>query len=130
MKVTMQHTGYAPVEFDALAVFTVEKQLGGDKRGVRITAVQVGMIGWRVEVAYLSTWGIEQNYFRCSGINPLSNCAEWVRNLAPNLLPPGAGFPATPQYETRQRKLAGMLETATLVALSDVLAQVSKGEQL
>lgn len=45
--------------------------------------------------------------------------------MAPHMLPPGAGFPAVPSYETRQAKLAGLIETLTLYALSQALQQAS-----
>jgi hypothetical protein len=129
MKVTLHHTGYEPVDVEALAVFQVEEMMPGDKRGVRITAVQVGPLQWRFELAYLTSWGVEQNFYRRSGADTLHDGAQWVREHAPKLLPPGAGFPATPQYETRQRKLEGMMETLTLVALTELLTKIKETQQ-
>ncbi len=129
-KIKLQATGDAPVIIDALRSFTSTQMLEGDKRGVRVTLHQTNADKWFADISYLTTWGSERpfTWVDCETLEVVS--ARIRIRYSKNMLPPGAGFPATPQYETRQAKLAGMLETITLVALSDVLAQIAEGGQL
>ena len=120
MKVTLQATGYAPVTIDVMGEARVSTQmLPGDKRGVRLSLWELKDGNCVVEVTYLTSWEIERPFTRLfDGGN-----VEVIHEAAKNILPPGAGYPAMPQYESRQLKLLGMLETLTLVALSEVLAE-------
>lgn len=129
MKTTIKPTGYAPIEIDHIRSFTATQMLEGDKRGVSVTLYELTPGTWAGEVCYLSTWGNERNF--TTYVQPvfdtsLTVLAENLRTKSKDMLPPGAGFPATPSFETRQAKLKGMLETLTLVALSDVLEQAQR----
>ena len=126
MKTILQATGRSPVEIEYIHyVFHIEMT---DKRGVAILLYQLVDGSWVSVVKYLTNWGTERPFTYLLKGN-LETVAEAVRNIAGSILPPGAGYPAMPQYETRQAKLQGMLETLTLVALSDVLRQVSEGQK-
>lgn len=48
---------------------------------------------------------------------------EWVKEVAPNILPPGAGHPVSPLWEVAQKRLAGVLHSAALHCLTHVLKQ-------
>ncbi len=130
MRTTLQGTGYEPMTFDYTHRHTSTQMLDGDKRGVRLTFYDLrddqGVLRYRrAELVYLTTWPTEREFTRLYAQNHLNAVVDTIRSDAKSVLPPGAGYPATPQFETRQAKLAGMLETATLVALSDVLKQAA-----
>ena len=122
MKTILQATGRSPVEIEYTHCFYHLEMIGN--RGVEIWLYQLVNGYWVSAVKYLTNWGTERPFTYLLQGN-LETVAEAVRNIAGSILPPGAGYPAMPQYETRQAKLQGMLETLTLVALSDVLRQVS-----
>jgi hypothetical protein len=126
MKHTIQATGHTPQTIDAAQKYEHTEMLEGDKRGVRFVLFRLEEVdGWIGKVTYETTWGTERPFTRIVHGDTLEEVADSVRNLAKSILPPGAGFPATPQFETRQAKLAGMMETLTLTALSKVLAQAT-----
>ena len=123
MNITIQPTGYPVVTFEADSVHEATEMLDGDKRGVRVTIYQRRKFV-SAAVVYLSTWGNERPFTRVTKTHTkLEDLAAEVREMAKSTLPPGAGFPATPSFETRQAKLAGMMETLTLTALSRALEQ-------
>lgn len=129
MKTTikLQATGYSPVGYVVLGhCFESIQMLEGDKRGVRLRLWTTTGGTFVAELTYLTSWGTEREFTWVDVRNDLVKTADWVRARGAAILPPGAGFPATPQYETRQSKLGGMMETLTLVALSDVLAQADE----
>lgn len=127
MKHTIQATGHTPKTIDAADMYEHTEMLDGDKRGVRLVLFRIEA-EWLGKVEYLTSWGTERNFTRITPLGTLEEVADSVRNFAKTILPPGAGFPATPQFETRQAKLAGMMETLTLTALSKVLADAAPGE--
>lgn len=126
MKHIIQPTGYRPIDFEVKGEpYRSLQLLEGDKRGVELSLyeTEAGDGGrWLAVLRYVTTWGTEREFTRIYQSDDLDELAEQVRHAAKSVLPPGAGFPATPQYETRQAKLSGMLETLTLTALSEVLA--------
>ena len=132
MKKTLQETGYVPVEIEYTRSIQSTMMLDGDKRGVELTVFLLENGGWAGRLTYITNWGSEQPFTQLFDSDRLSGAGFMVppldsmlRDAAKRVLPPGAGYPAMPQFETRQAKLQGMLETLTLVALSDVLRQVS-----
>jgi hypothetical protein len=128
MNITIQPTGHMPQVIATDKAYNSTQMLEGDKRGVQL---QMGMEeegGWFAAITYITSWGTERTFVRLEH-GAIGVVCDWVRAAAKIILPPGAGFPATPQFETRQSKLAGMLETLTLVALSEVLAEVHKDGQ-
>lgn len=128
--ITIQATGHPPFSFDGVELATQCEMLEGDKRGVELHLCRDDKEGDIVIVlTYVTTWGDERPVTRVMRADSLEAAAEWVRGQAPRILPPGAGFPATPSYETRQAKLAGLMETLTLHALSQALVQASGGAQ-
>ena len=112
----------APIDIEPDQTWSATEMLQGDRRGVRVTVHAVENC-YYIVLDYLTTWGIERPYTWVIRWTPQAEHGPWeyVRRQATSMLPPGAGFPATPQYETRQHKLQGMLETLTLTALSRVL---------
>ena len=128
MMIKLQATGYAPVGYIVKdECFSSTQMLEGDKRGVGLRMWETSQgFRWVVELSYITSWGTERTFVRVSDASSAEFAAEWVRTASKSILPPGAGFPATPAFETRQSKLAGMMETLTLVALSDVLGQIDK----
>ena len=136
MKVMLQATGFGPTKLTARHVYKSKQMLAGDKRGVEITLCEGctndddddswPSLMWVADVTYLTSWGSELQFTRVSWADDLPTIEDGIREDAKTMLPPGAGYPAMPQFETRQAKLQGMLETLTLVALSDVLRQVSE----
>ena len=144
MKIKLQATGYAPFEVEPSKTYSATEMLEGDKRGVRLTVLKVGSV-WIAEVSYLTTWGSERPFSWVLTRDTLAehdqgyilnvgrvggSIATSIRGLAKSILPPGAGFPATPPFETRQAKLNGSLETATLTALSTILAVAHEDGEL
>lgn len=128
MIIKLQSTGFSPVGYvvDGPCIESIQ-MLDGDKRGVRLRLWRTSKGDRRVcELTYLTSWGTEREFIWVRDFDTLEQLSEWVRGASKSILPNGAGFPATPQYETRQSKLAGMMETLTLVALSDVLAQADE----
>jgi hypothetical protein len=125
MKHTIQATGHTPQTIDSDDTFAATEMLEGDKRGVDLRLYRLTADEWLCKVTYLTTWGTERDFTRITHAGSLEEVADSVRSMAKSILPPGAGFPATPQFETRQAKLAGMMETLTLTALSKVLAQAT-----
>lgn len=123
MIVTLQATGHSPFQITAARSFGRSEYLEGDRRGVSVELFDV-TYSWVAVVHYLTTWGTERPFTWVSQAADLNSVAAWVREVAAAILPPGAGFPATPQFETRQAKLAGMMQTLTLTALGDVLRQI------
>ncbi len=129
MKTTLQATGHAPrgVEYDGH--WHSIQMLVGDKRGVAID-VYHGTNCWWAVLSYLTSWPSERSVVRTFHSPELVGATflgidGLLREAAKTMLPPGAGYPAMPQYESRQAKLAGMLEVATLTALSEVLAAMA-----
>lgn len=118
MKVTLQATGRYPVVIEYSRAHTSEQRL--EKRAVRVTAYAYTDTPQEhcYCVEYLTEWPQERNF--CWVVND----ERQVRVLAQDMLPPGAGYPATEQFLARQQKLRGSLETITLTALSDVLKQI------
>lgn len=123
MKFTLQATGHAPVEIEASCLFSATEHL--EKRGVSVELFQV-FHGYVAAIHYLTTWGLERPFTRLFGPEQLNDIASIIRTAAKDVLPPGAGYPATPSYETRQAKLKGQLEVLTLVCLSRILADIQK----
>lgn len=132
MKTKIQPTGFAPYEIEYDKHITATEMLPDDKRGIRIDVYGNGERLQAAVLTYLTQWGTEREFvYRFSFGTYSGSWDDWVREMAKRILPPGAGYPATPQFETRQAKLAGMMETLTLVALTKVLAQIhSEGGQL
>ena len=134
MNVIISPTGYGPVMIGAVshAYYTVQ-MLQGDKRGVSLSLWEViEDQGYSAELKYLTTWGSEREFcwlIEAPNLDGPGGIDKMIREAAKTMLPPGAGYPAMPQFETRQAKLQGMLETLTLVALSDVLRQVNDVQQ-
>ena len=125
MTITLYPTGYPPLQLDPDQTWENTQMLAGDKRGVRVTLYKSGDY-LRLAVEYVSQWGLERNYLRVSKSRlSLEEVAADGREMAQSILPPGAGFPATPAFETRQKKLAGTMETLTLHAMTVVLAQAA-----
>jgi hypothetical protein len=130
--VTLQATGYPPMTIDGWMVADHTEALPGDKRGVRISVyVDTKNVRW-VCVEYVTKWPIERPVSHLHGFDPATMTtstteaiAAWVRELSRSILPPGAGFPALPQYEARQERLRGMMETLTLHCLTAVLKQLT-----
>jgi hypothetical protein len=122
---TFQATGFAPftivIKDDP---YCAEEFLEGDKRGVSVELFEDAHNGWWAALDYHTTWGTERPFTRISERGTLEEVSDWVRTQSKTVLPPGAGFPATPSFETRQSKLTGMMETLTLVALSRVLKEI------
>lgn len=123
----LQATGYSPIDIHEKLVVTDTQMLDGDKRGVRVVLIDTGCGGWVGVLDYITSWPTERPFTRITSFfTPASllDVSEVLREWSKSVLPPGAGYPATPQFETRQSKLQGMLEVATLTALSNCLAQV------
>lgn len=126
MNITLQATGQSPQNICYTQSITSTQMLMGDKRGVRLTVYLVeGENYWFPELTYITSWGSEREFVRhWVWVGMGDTWHHWVRRQSKNMLPPGAGFPATPQYDTRQSKLNGMLEVATLEALGAVLREI------
>lgn len=130
-RITLQATGFPPTTVEATELARHREMLGGDKRGVELAVYRLHHDGSLLAVlVYVTSWGQERTFTRLRSIPPNltdqhSALADWVRQQAPDILPPGAGFPITPAYETRQAKLRGLMETLTLDCLTKVLADLS-----
>ena len=125
MNVIISPTGYGPITFEAKRDAAYARQ-DLERRSVSISIWESVDDWWYAELKYLTTWEIERNFTRLFVHPSLSRACVSIREAAKTMFPPGAGYPAMPQFETRQAKLQGMLETLTLVALSEVLRQVSE----
>lgn len=127
--ITIQATGHPPVTFEGVELAHEREMLEGDKRGVQLDLYRHDDGKIVAALTYLTTWGDERPVTRViDGLN-MGDVVERIRGMAMYMLPPGAGFPATQSYETRQAKLAGLMETLTLHALSQALAKVSQTRQ-
>ncbi len=128
MNIIIQPTGYGPLQFEVRgAAFYSHQQIEGEKRGVSLSlwdAVDADAL-WVAKLKYLTNWGSERSFTRFYSTRTPESMGKLIREAAKTMLPPGAGFPATPQYESRQAKLGGVMETLTLIALSDVLRQAA-----
>lgn len=123
----IQATGYAPIAVEYDGVWCGQQMLQGDRRGVGISVYRAGTQGqWWGVLHYLTTWPSERRFTRVFAGLEADDIADHLRKAAKTVLPPGAGYPAMPQYESRQAKLEGMLEVATLTALGEVLADIAK----
>lgn len=124
-QVTVQATGYAPVTFEGVELAHAREMLEGDKRGVQLDLYRKSD-GIVALLTYVTSWGDERPVSQlCTG-NDLDEVAAWVRKQSWHILPPGAGFPATSSYETRQAKLEGLMTTLTLHALTEALKQIGE----
>jgi hypothetical protein len=125
---TLQATGFPPYEVEVEAEYRFSLALK-DKREVAITVYCCGR-AYHYLLEYRTGWDDELPF--AIGTGPFigeERLAEAVRATAKNILPPGAGFPGTPDYAGRQSKLKGQLEAAALHCLTQVLATLAK-EQL
>jgi hypothetical protein len=126
MKVTLsavvQATGRSPIVVVYTSEFTARIYI--ERRDIRVTLFKrEGVDEWVGVLKYCSCWETEHDFtWVCHG--HLNDVCELIRIQSKDMLPPGAGYPATDAFTARQHKLRGQLETATLVALSSVLLQV------
>lgn len=123
--ITLYPTGYPPVELEEGDEWAYDLQLG--KRRVRVVLYETPAIltpsVFTLAMSYISDWEEEQdNVIVLRSDNILDLCAL-ARAEADLLLPPGAGYPATAEYEARQSKLQGQIAHAALTALTECLAQ-------
>lgn len=126
----LQATGYLPIEINPQAAWSAKLMMDGEKRGIGVAVFKLDD-RWVGLVEYGTSWPTERPYSWVLEAPTLTKLGEDIRALAPTVLPPGAGFPAAPQFDARQRKLVESLQTLTLVVLTDVLAQAhTPGEQL
>ncbi|MCV2356547.1 hypothetical protein LNV09_20595 [Paucibacter sp. B2R-40] len=126
MKTTVQATGYSPFTVEAEALYSDTQMLPEDKRGVTLRLFREADEKWIAVLTYISSWGMERDFTRIYEGYSLEEISEDLRAASKSILPPGAGFPASPQYDTRQAKLAGLMEVLTLVCLSNVLAEIGR----
>lgn len=126
MRIKLQATGQGPFSIDVVSAYHSTEMLEGDKRGVHVSLFKAPDELWVGVVTYITAWGTERGTVWITRTAPLWEVAAMIREHAKVILPPGAGYPATPAFETRQAKLAGMMETLTLAALTKVLAEVGE----
>jgi hypothetical protein len=124
MTITIQPTGYPPVQLEPLYWASSTQVIG--RRVVTVELMRLTGTIWGIFLSYISKWPDERDYRQLLRGDILV-VTELARMAAKSMLPPGAGYPATPDFADRQRKLVGQLEQVTLAALTEVLAQ-ARGE--
>ena len=125
--VIIQPTGYGPIGIEVTRdAYHSQQRLEGDKRGIKLSIWPRKDGGWVAELVYDTSWPTERQFTRYFHAADLDVLGAMLRDAAKTVLPPGAGYPAMPQFETRQAKLAGMLEVAVLTALSEVLSMAAE----
>lgn len=127
MKTTVQATGYSPITVEAEVLYSDTQMLPEDKRGVTLRLFREANENWVAVLTYVTAWGMERDFTRIYNGFSLEEISEHLRLASKSILPPGAGFPASSQFDSRQAKLAGLMEVLTLVCLSNVLAAISDG---
>lgn len=139
----MQATGARPITVKASLAASQEESTG-DGRSVRLQLYTNSIGAVWVQLNYLTEYPDERNVTYLHEIlavnsagnlrglrdeHPLDCAADWVRDMARNMLPPGAGHPVTRLHRLRQEKLVGILETLTLECLTKALAQIEEPRQ-
>jgi hypothetical protein len=116
--ITLHPTGYPPVVIDADTVYRFEERLGK-----RLITVELFMsTPFTLLMAYNSDWEDEHPNVIVLQADTIDELCTLARMEADLLMPPGAGYPGTPEYKDRQAKLKGQIEHAALIALTECLA--------
>jgi hypothetical protein len=147
--IVLQATGEYPLVLDDAQLISAHEAVGSDGRGVRlmIYSTRRGALWTRLDYVTANederqvTWLHEQvpshmrsvatrgwPYEPSGALRPHELIGEWLRGVAQELPPPGAGHPVGEGFEHAQAKLAGRLETFALVCWTRALADLSKLE--
>jgi peptidyl-tRNA hydrolase len=122
MNTTLHPTGYPPIVVESDAVYRETIDLG--RRSVTINLFEcVYSRTLTLAMAHNTEWEDELDNVIVLQADTLDELCALARAEADLLLPPGAGYPATKEYEARQSKLRGQVAHAALTALTECLAQ-------
>ena len=122
--IELEATGF-PVEWVVGRQLAWKREDLDAKRGIIMRVIESQDHEYIAAVTYATNWDQERPFTWVMRSHDMHELGGLVRARAKDVLPPGAGYPATPQYADRQRKLREQLETLTLVALSDCLRQAN-----
>lgn len=122
-------TGYPPETIRYTHSATATRVLY-DKRTVSVRVFD-RRLGYSAEIRYQTEWRKEVPWVWLFHARNVEDLAKRVREKAESIdgfLPPGAGYPSTPSYEARQRKLIGAVNSHVLTCLTESLAQVAQDD--
>lgn len=127
--VTIQATGNMPINFRSTKQFSAADTI--DKREVKLDVYMDTEDYWWYRVALESCWKDERLNSMVGG--PFTGSRDDVELMvcaihfdSESILPPGAGYPATPDYESRQEKLNSQMYWLSLSCLSKVLFDIHR----
>lgn len=125
--IAIQATGLMPIGLTPQSEFKAEDSL--DKRTVSLDLYLDTMHCWWYKLTLLSDWDDERTHTMIGGPfiddkDHLELMVSAIHHDAALILPPGAGYPATPEYDARQVKLKGQLYWVTLSCLSSILSKI------
>ena len=96
-------------------------------RGIEISLYRSTDDALVLDLTYRTTWPHERDYTRIrrfdANLATLGAVASWVRYVAQDVLPPGAGYSAMPDRIDQQNQLRGQMKYLALRCLSKVLRE-------
>ena len=96
-------------------------------RGIEISLYRSTDDALVLDLTYRTTWPHERDYTRIrrfdANVATLGAVASWVRYVAQDVLPPGAGYSAMPDCIDLQNQLRGQMKCLVLRCLSKVLRE-------
>lgn len=130
MFLTLHPTGALPVSFEADKEFTKELAVGPKRRVcAQLFTMKTKLLGFCICLSYLTEWDEEYPNVVVLKGRDLNKLCEQANEMAPQLLPPGAGYPGTPEYAGRQAKLRDQVGFAAITALTECLAEHHRAER-
>lgn len=124
---TLQTTGHPPVSVITINTYAAQDTL--DRRTVMLGVYVDEPGNYWYQLALHTDWVDERisTYIGGPFINDKDHIELMVAAIhfdAALILPPGAGYPATPEFDARQSKLKGQLYWLALSCLSRVLSMI------
>ena len=129
--ITLQASGSMPITFSEQKSFMSSDVI--EKRTISLTVYKDIESNWWYSLSLHTQWDDERGSTTVGGPfaddhDHLELMQESIKHDAAFIMPPGSGYPATPEYAARQTKLEGKMFWLAITCLSKVLLDIYQSD--